>query len=315
MNYIDSKTIRALLPYSEWIDTIEKALLLKQGADYIMPLRTHIDFDDNTLLLMPCIAEKYFSTKLVSLYPGNASAGKPPLKGMIVLNDRSDGEPLAILDGPAITAMRTAAVGGFAVRHLSPVDASALGVIGLGTQGRQQALFACSERKIKEITVFDCLADSCRLFTSTVNAEYPDVKINIAESTMQVCKQSEIIITATNSKEPVLPDDEDILRGKTFIGIGSYKKDMREFPDSLFRLADKIYTDTLHGLEESGDLIYPLENKIMDKSDFLEAGRLLKDKDLSSTTRVFKSVGMALFDLLASVLVYETSMKQGQHPV
>ncbi|MFP4487969.1 MAG: ornithine cyclodeaminase family protein [Bacteroidales bacterium] len=312
MNYIDSKTIKGLRPYSRWIDTIEEAMLLKPGIDYIMPLRTHIDFDDNTLLLMPCIAEKYFSTKLVSLYPGNASAGKPPLKGMIVLNDRSDGEPLAILDGPAITAMRTAAVGGFAVRHLSPADASSLGVIGLGTQGLHQALFACAERKIKEITVFDCRNDSCRLFIRNFNAVYPDIKISIAESTELVCKQSEIIITATNSKEPVLPDDEDILRGKTFIGIGSYKKDMREFPDSLFRLADRIYTDTLHGLKESGDLIYPLENMIMDKTDFLEAVSLLNDGELPGTTRVFKSVGMALFDLLASVLVYETLTEAGQ---
>lgn len=315
MNYIDSKTIRGLLPYSRWIDTIEEALLLKPGTDYIMPLRTHIDFDDNTLLLMPCIAEKYFSTKLVSLYPGNASAGKPPLKGLIVLNDRSDGEALAILDGPAITAMRTAAVGGFAVRHLSPVNASSLGVIGLGTQGLHQALFACSERAIKEITVFDCHGESCRMFTKSFSKEYPDIKINIAESTGQVCKQSEIIISATNSKEPVLPDDKDILRGKTFIGIGSYKKDMREFPDSLFRLADRIYTDTLHGLKESGDLIYPLENKIMDKTDFLEGGRLIKDNISPGTTRVFKSVGMALFDLLASVLVYETDLKTGQRPL
>ncbi|MDT8401019.1 MAG: ornithine cyclodeaminase family protein [Bacteroidales bacterium] len=306
MEYIDAKAIRTALPYSQWVDRIEKAFLLEEGKDYIMPERTHVNFGKNTLLLMPCIADKYFSTKLITLYPDNYLEGKASLQGLVILNRRTDGEALAVLDGPAITAMRTAAAGSFAIRHLSPESASRLGIIGLGTQGLHQALFACSERKISELTIFDQNKKLYQPFISNFTSEYADIKINMAVNSRDLCEKAEIIITATNSTEAVLPDDEEILNDKTIIGIGSYKENMREFPDSLYKVAGSIYIDSFHALKESGDLIYPLSRGLMKETDFHIAGDLMKGKKQMGDLRVFKSVGMALFDLLGSVLVYET---------
>ena len=306
MNHIDGNTVRTAVSYSRWIDTIENSFRLEQGKDYIMPERTHVNFDNTTLLLMPCIAGKYFSTKLITLFTGKSEAGKAPLKGLVLLNDRRDGEPLAVIDGPAITAMRTAAVGSYAIRHLSSPDSSYLGIVGLGIQGLHQALFACSERSISELTIFDKNNELYDGFIVNFNTEYPDIRINIAKNNRELCEKSEIIITATNARNPVLPDDEKLLTGKLVIGIGSYKKDMREFPDALYRLADYIYVDTMHGLKESGDLISPVRDGLLSESDILWADHLIKGKKALGSTRVFKSVGTALFDLLGSVLVYET---------
>jgi ornithine cyclodeaminase/alanine dehydrogenase-like protein (mu-crystallin family) len=306
MNYIDGKTVLTAVPYKRWIDTIENSFLLEEGKDFIMPERTHVNFDNTTLLLMPCIAGRYFSTKLITLYTGDTGAGKVPLKGLVILNDRSNGEPLAVIDGPAITAMRTAAVGSCAVRHLSSPDSSYLGIIGLGIQGLHQALFTCSERSISELTIFDLNNGLYDGFIKNFKAEYPDIKINIAKNNRELCEKAEIIITATNAREPVLPDDESLLKNRLIIGIGSYKKNMREFPDTLYRLAGKIYVDTMHGLNESGDLIYPLKNGLLGESDIIGARDLIKGKDNIGITSIFKSVGTALFDLYGSVLVYET---------
>ena len=86
---------------------------------------------------------------------------------------------------------------------------------------------------------------------------------------------------------------------------------MREFPDSVYKLAGNIYVDTMHGLKESGDLIYPLSKGLLTESDILGADHfLMKEKKEQGSTRVFKSVGTALFDLLGSVLVYETLYMQ-----
>lgn len=306
MKVIDSTAIRSAVPYSKWVDMIEEAFRLDEGSEFIMPERTHIDFDNNTLLVMPCIAGNYFSTKIITLYSDNHLRGKAPLQGMVVLNDRSSGEPLAILDGPSVTAMRTAAVGSYAVRHLSPQGASRLGIVGLGTQGLHQALFACSEREIGDITIFDRNENLYSAFISAVQSRYPGIKVSIADDTRQLCKQSDIIITATSSTEPVLPEEEEVLSDRTVIGIGSYKKDMREFPDTLYRMAGNIYVDSLHGLQESGDLIDPLSSGLLKESDIHKAAELLKGKKGRGSTRVFKSVGTALFDLMGSVLVYET---------
>ncbi len=306
MEHIDSEAIRSAVPYSRWVDLIEEALVLEPGKDFIMPKRTHVNFDNNTLLLMPCITERYFSTKLITLYPNNYLEGKAALQGLVILNDRCDGKPLATLDGPSITAMRTAAVGSFAVRHLSNPGSSHLGIIGLGTQGLHQALFACSERNISEVTIFDEKGELYSRFIRAFNAEYDSIKINIAKNSRELCENAEIIITATNSNEPVLPDEESLLINKTIIGIGSYKKDMREFPDSLYKNSGSIYIDSFHAIEESGDLIYPVKRGLMKESDFRIAGDLLKGEKTVGPIKVFKSVGTALFDLLGSVLVYET---------
>jgi ornithine cyclodeaminase/alanine dehydrogenase-like protein (mu-crystallin family) len=306
MEYIDGKAIKSALPYSRWVDLIEEAFLLDGEKDYMMPERSHVNFDNNTLLLMPCIAKKYFSTKVVSLYPHNPRAGKAALQGLVILNDRQDGKALAVIDGPTLTAMRTAAVGSFAVRHLSPAGAKRLGIAGLGVQGMQQAVFACSEREIDEVTIFDENRDLYSSFTSRFNEQYPGIKIRSAGNSRELCENAEIIITATNATSPVLPDDEKLLRDKTIIGIGSYKEEMREFPDSLYKIAGCIYLDSMHAIKESGDLIYPLKKGLIKETDLLYAGELLKGDKQEGPLMVFKSVGSALFDLLGAVLVYET---------
>ena len=94
MNYIDGNAVRTAVPYRHWVDTIENSFRLEHGKDYLMPERSHVNFDNTTLLLMPCISGKYFSTKLITLFTGKSEAGKVPLKGLVILNDRSDGEPL-----------------------------------------------------------------------------------------------------------------------------------------------------------------------------------------------------------------------------
>ena len=279
---------------------------MEANKDYYMPERNHIDYDGKTMLLMPCFASKYFSTKVITLTPGNRKQDIEPLQGLVILNDSATGKPLATLDAASITAMRTAAVGSFAVRHLSPSDASRLGVIGLGIQGLHQAIFACSERNIKQLYIYDRDEATIKGFIERFQKTYPHLDIVTARNSQEICENSEIIITATNSGAPVLPDKEELIRERTIIGIGSYKKNMREFPDCLYRLAGNIYVDSLHGLKESGDLIVPVQKGLLKESDVIYADQLLKNESTLKSTRVFKSVGTSLFDLMASVLVYET---------
>ena len=94
---------------------------------------------------MPCFGSDYFSTKLVSVFPKNLLIKEPMIYGSVILNDGQTGKPLAVMDGSKLTAMRTAAVGAVGVKHLSPENASTLGVVGLGIQGFHQALFACND--------------------------------------------------------------------------------------------------------------------------------------------------------------------------
>jgi ornithine cyclodeaminase len=308
MNYFDSHKIENIAPFTEWVDMMEKALQLSIApGSYVMPKRMHLDYMADTFLLMPCITDEYWVTKLVSFCPGNKILGLPSIYGTLVLNDTKTGEPLAIMDGSAITSMRTAAVTAVGIRHLSPADSHTLGIIGAGTQGIWQALFACSEREINEIWVFDQNRENLLNFTEMMKSRCPMTRVIQAANSSEVAMNTKIIICATNSQYPILQNDKELFTGKTFVGIGSYKPDCREFPEQLFRQLDQMYVDTLDGKKESGDLITPLKNNWIAENMIISIGNLLTGEIIPTPnrTRLFKTVGFALLDLFAAKLVYE----------
>ena len=307
MILIDSDTIGNAAPIRDWIDAMERAFIDTAEGRILVPRRTHFDRGENSFFLMPCFGEKYFSTKMVSVYPGNLQKNKPVIYGTVILNDATTGKPLASLDGSKLTAMRTAAVGSLGIRYLAPENANTLGIIGLGIQGFHQALFACQTRKIRTLRILDRSKTIMDRFTERFKAYYPDVEVIACKTPIELCLASRIIITATGSRQPVVPRTGHWWKGKTLIGIGSYKPDMREFPDEILRDAGLIYVDTLHGLNEAGDLMAPLERGLVKREMFIPIDELISGKRKpEGYPRLFKSVGMAAFDLYGASLVYES---------
>lgn len=307
MEFFDGETIANMATIREWIATMEKALKTTITGGYISPKRMHLDFGEDTFLLMPCITDEYWSTKLVSFCPGNKASGHPSIYGTVILNRTKTGEPLAVMDGTFITAMRTAAITAAGIKILSPHNCHTLGIVGTGVQGTYQAIFASSVREINEIWTFDQNKESFKKFSEEVRKKYPEIKIIQTGNSDEVALNSEVIITATNSQLPVFKNEKEYFTGKTFVGIGSYKPHCSEFPEQLFRQADQIFVDTLDGKKESGDLIIPVENNwIADKSIYplgsLISGDVVPSKN---PTRIIKTVGSAIFDLFAAKLIYE----------
>jgi len=308
MRKIDSDSIGNAAPFSKWVEAMEAAFRDVSSGKLYVPRRLHIDREENTLLLMPCFSDRYFCTKLVSVFPENSQINKPVIYGTVILNDGTTGEPLAVMDGSKLTAMRTAAVGSVGIKYLAPADSDKLGIIGLGIQGFHQALFACRQRPIKELRVFDRSASIMSRFKERFKALNHHVDVIPCKTAAELCEASEIIITATGSNKPVIPESNKCWMGKTMIGIGSYKPDMREFPDGLFQHLDIIYVDTLDGLSEAGDLLDPLQAGMIMESNFIPVSNLLNGKSSpQGNTQLFKSVGMAAFDLYGAQLVYESA--------
>jgi len=151
MRFFDQKSIIENIAIQEWVDAMIMAISTGNSDKYNMPKRMHIDYNENTFLLMPCITDDYWCTKLVSFCPENKKSGLPSIHGILVLTSTSTGEPLALMEGSAITAMRTAAVSAVGIKKLAPVNCTSLGIVGTGLQGIYQAIFACSVRKISRI--------------------------------------------------------------------------------------------------------------------------------------------------------------------
>jgi ornithine cyclodeaminase/alanine dehydrogenase-like protein (mu-crystallin family) len=313
MIYLNQNDILAAVSAEEMIDAIESALKLYENKDFHMPQRFHLDHGPNTVLLMPCFTKDYFCTKLISLFPGNPKKNLSVLNGIVVLNDAQTGLPLALLDGPTVTAFRTAAVSAVSIRHLAPEKSTSLGIIGAGEQAFYQVWLASQVKSLTEIWIYDINPSQSSNLTSKLIHRLPEAKICQAETIGQLLEQSQVVITATTSDEPVLPKEVELLAGKHYACIGSYKPHARELPQAIYGLIDQITIDAEEAIEESGDIIIPLDKQWIRKDQIITLGRYLLDngkrKDRAETT-VFKSVGIALFDLCAAKLIYEKAVKK-----
>lgn len=314
MLYLNESHMEQVVSLDKMMDAIEKAFAIYESGDFQMPDRLHVDRPEGTILYMPCFTEKVSCTKIVSTFPDNINKGIASVQGTMVLNNSKTGEPLAIMDGAALTAYRTGAVGGVGVRHTSKEDCKTVGLIGTGVQGFYQLLYACKARPIEEVYLYDLNIDRAKKFKNRLQEKLEGLSIKVVGSAEELVKKSEIIITATPAETPVLPNDQNMLKGKHIIAIGSYKLKMREIPEELYHLLDELYVDTELAAEESGDVIVPIRegwikaNQVKSFSKLLTSGEAINK---NKGTSLYKSVGMALFDLIVAQTIYNDAIKNG----
>ncbi len=309
---LSRKDLEKLADCRSLTEVAAEAMVTSLGGSYTMPLRSHIEHEGNTLLLMPCFEGDRFATKLVSIFPENRNKGVPVIEGMVVLNNGTTGSAEAVMNGAALTAWRTGAVGGAGISYTVKESPMNLGLIGAGIQGFYQILFAAALRTVKEINIFDSMKREPEDFVSRIRRELPDIPVRVHTSAASLVEASDTVICATSSKEPVVPDSRDLVKGKSFIGIGSYRPDMREFPEALFREIDSCYVDTMHAIDETGDLITPLKEKWITEDRIRNLGELIGKNEIDDgETTLFKSVGMALFDLKVAEKFYLEASKCG----
>ena len=289
---------------------VRRAYSLMLDNDYNMPDRIHVHDKDNTFLLMPCFSGAYLATKLVSVFPGAAQKGLPVVNGVMILNDNETGQPLAFMDGAALTAERTGAVGGLGVDLLTPRDITRAGIFGAGVQSRSQVRYLLLNRPVQQVAIADLHKPAVTAMIQELSKEFPKINFVPASSPESLVEEAEVIIAATTTKVPLFRNDPGLVKGKTFISIGSFLPDMKEFPDAVIEGAAQVFVDTPFAAKESGDICQPLAQGKVALEKIQPFASLLRTpvSPNEMTTLFFKSVGMALFDLCASVAVYEAAL-------
>ena len=309
MIHFSALDIKSALPLPKVIQSVRRGLTAIHSKEYFVPDRIHIDHNGISLLIMPAFGPKYFCTKQVSVIPANQEKDLPLIMGSLALNDKSTGTPLAKMDAPMITALRTGAIGSIGLDLISDPHTRKLGIIGTGMQGYWQTRFACEVRPIKEVYCFSTSSKSAQKYLQKVEEANPDVKIKVCDTPEEVVESSECIYTCTNSSVPVFANNESIIEGKKFLSIGSFRPDMQELPDMVYQMADGLIIDTEQAKEEVGDVIRSVEKKWIMPEELillhsLVAGEASLSKDKSY---VFKSVGMAAFDLALASAIYDNA--------
>ena len=316
MIILSREEIEKLVDPDKMMDQIEEAYRIFGSGEYYMPPRPSVEYENKTLMYMPCYTKGIIGTKMLTIFPDNAKLGLPSIDGIILLNNAVTGAPEAVLDGQSVTAWRTGAVGGVGIRHLSRKDCHTVGIVGAGVQGFHQAIYACTARDIHTVYVFNHSDRDLTEYLGRLEKaiDNPGTKVVQCNTVEELTAKSEIICTTTPSAGPVLPDDRELLRGKCIIAIGSYTPQMREIPDAVWDLVDKVYIELPYACEECGDLSQPIAegrltaDRTVLMSDFLAAGAE-KTADMGETT-YFKSVGMGLFDVCIAQKLLEEAKER-----
>src|SRR5437773_9255499 len=294
--FLNEEQVREHLRMTELIPAMEKALIDFSAGRVTQPVRsiTSIDPPGGFLGLMPAHTPDGLGLKAVTFYPSNVERGIPTHMATIFLVDPQTGAPLAIMDGRLITGMRTAAVSAAATKLLAPPDAKVLAILGSGVQARSHVDALRLVRNFEEIRVWSPTRERAEQFAKEIGAT--------ATSVEQAISGADVIVTATNSKTPVLKGLW-LKPGCHVNAVGACRPDWRELDDEA--MSNVVFVDSREGaMKESGDVI------LSGAKIYAELGEALAGKvpPRTNETTIFKSLGMAVEDIAAGLLVYRSAM-------
>jgi alanine dehydrogenase len=310
MRILGPSEVVAALEFPALIEALRQAF---RSGDIIAPLRHHHTIPvpgarDGTLLVMPAWqAGRYLGIKVVTVFPDNAASGNPALMGQYLLLDATSGKPLALMDGPALTARRTAAASALAASYLARADAKRMLMIGTGALAAHLVPAHASVRPIRQILVWGRDAGNAARLAQRLTRR--DLEVTATTDLQRAAGEADVISCATTTIEPILRGDW-LAPGVHVDLVGGFTPDMREADDETIRRAT-VFVDTREGaLAEAGDITQPLAAGVLRPCDI--AGDLLEltrgtcgGRRSREEITVFKSVGVALEDLAAAKLALE----------
>jgi len=293
--FLNEDQVRQHLRMADLIPAMEKALIDFSSGKVTQPVRSVINVDPpgGFLGLMPALTPDGLGLKAVTFYPSNAGRGIPTHMATILLCDPETGGPLAIMDGRLITEMRTAAVSAAATKLLAARDATILAILGSGVQAHSHVEALRLVRNFEEIRVWSPTKEHAERFAKEIGAT--------ATSVEQAISGADVIVTATNSKTPVLKGLW-LKPGCHVNAVGACRPDWRELDDEA--MSNVVFVDSREGAtKESGDVMLSGANIHAELGEAL-AGKV---PPRTNETTIFKSLGMAVEDIAAAMLVYRSA--------
>ena len=279
------------------VDALEAAF----GAERLpeAPLRSHLETRAGSLLVMPAQGDPGVGVKLVTLTDANPGRGLPFIHASYVLFDAETQAPRAVLDGAALTALRTAAVSALATRRLARPDARRLVLYGAGVQARSHLDGMRAVRPVEEVVVVSRGRDRAQALLAHASAM--GMRASVGEPGAEA--GADLVCTCTTSPEPVvrgalLPD------GVHVNAVGAYTTAMRELDTEAVRRSRVVVETREAALAEAGDLVIPMREGAIDEghivADLAGVVRGARVRTSDADVTLFKSVGVAFEDLVVA---------------
>jgi ornithine cyclodeaminase/alanine dehydrogenase-like protein (mu-crystallin family) len=291
--FIGETAIKKALSWGPLIDTMERAMAAFSAGEVEQPVRQMVPVPghDAIIAAMPAVGEA-MAVKVVTLYHGNAGTGVPTHQAVIMVFDKSNGTPLAVMDGRLITEMRTAAASAAAARTLAPEDARVLTIMGNGVQAHAHAEALAEVRGFDEIRLWARNAENGRAAAAELGAEfYVDPE--------QAVRGADIIACATSATEPVLAGAW-LKPGAFVTSVGWNGADGRELDDDA--MANTVVVESADAARDQAGNVRGSGCEI-----FAEVGEIFAKTKVApaDATVIYDSIGMAIMDVAAAQLAYD----------
>ena len=305
MKQFDAAATAQALAFPALVAALEKMFVA--GCE-VPPRQVHAIGEPLTALVMPAwVPGRYFGLKVVNVARGNAALGLPGVFATYQLFDANTGVPLASIDGGEITARRTAAASALAASRLARADARRQLIAGAGRVGGLLAQAYRAVRAIDDVMVWSRDEQSALRLAVRLAAE--GIPARVVTDLATAAATADIVSCATLSSEPLIRGDW-LAPGSHLDLIGGFTPAMREADDACFAGAE-VWIDTDEALAKAGDLMHPIAAGVLKREDVRGTladlcARPAAPRDPLART-VFKSVGTALEDLAAAILVYESA--------
>ncbi|HEV3460598.1 MAG TPA: ornithine cyclodeaminase family protein [Candidatus Dormibacteraeota bacterium] len=319
---LNGEQVAQLMPMPECIKVMRDALAALARGEALVPLRTvmRVPGVSGFLGLMPGYIspregrEGALGLKAVSVFPGNASRGIDTHQGAVLLFEADTGRLSALLDGAAITAIRTAAVSGVATDVLARPDASELAVLGAGVQARTHIEAIAAVRPLRRVRIWSRNPEHAAALASELRRRF-GFPIEAAPSAEAAVREADVVATVTASPEPILKR-EWLKEGVHINAVGSSIPTTREI-DTATMVAARLFVDRRESaLAEAGDLLIAMrEDAVTGDHVQAELGDVIIGKNPGRRSprelTLFKSLGLAVEDVASAAYLVRRARETG----
>jgi alanine dehydrogenase len=303
MKILSDQDIRTRLQWRDVLGVLERAFKIRHQNPnaFYMPERVGITFNKNAYLTMPCAdSEGWFGVKQVSVLPDNPARGKPSVQAWYTLFDTT-GTPALACSATLLTKFRTSAVSAIAAKHLANENARTLLVVGTGSLAPWMAEAHAQVRKYENILVWGRNSEKAELTAGAIRERLQN-NVNVAEDLQSAVPRADVITVATTSRTPVIKGDW-LHDGQHLDLVGAFVPEMIEVDADTVK-GSSVFVDDLHACKiEAGDLIQATRHGWSWENVKGDLAKVVSEKFGRGNKTLFKSVGLALEDLVVAKLL------------
>ena len=302
--------VRELLTMPIALEAVEESLRRQGNAEVSLHPRRRLKLPDNALLHYMAAGDPIGGFIGMKIYTSVRGA----VRFVVPLFRSATGEMAALIEADALGQFRTGAATGVATKYLANPDAQTAAIIGTGYQARTQLEAVANVRKLERVRAFGRDPQRRAQFCSDMSARI-GVEVEPVDSGEKAVRGADIVVTATSALKIVL-EGPWISPGAHVNAIGANWAQKRELDDAAVTRADLIVVDSVEQAKmEAGDLILSFANDATRWNAVRELGEIVAGK-ISGRTKsnqitLFKSNGIATWDLAVAVRVYELAVARG----